>query len=342
MKRTATILAAIAAAASLASCSKEQGPELGADAQLYVTVSSGALTRATGVVSNDKDGESKVNAFQIFVFNSKDGSLDGYKAAESAELATLSANVDCTSGQRDVYALVNAEVLSVSGKADFLKKVSELASTTATSFEMIGHVSKDITGLTSVEIPVDRFASRVVVKKITNKLIAGKDMKLEGIYLSNVAGDTDYALSGKAGYTVKTWYNKMGYDADPQGHFSLEGFCHDALSGTLAVNGSHDTAHYLYAYPNDNAPADGGSWSARATKLVIKVSVDGQVYYYPIQFSEKMDANKSYEIEEISISRLGNKDTDQDPEDKPLESDVVSFVISVKDWTVANLGTVQI
>ena len=307
-----SIFAFAAALAALVACNKNeatpmqpQNQESLVPCELTVGIC-GAMTKATGVTT---DNEAKVNKLQIFVFRGDD--LDAYASVENAKELTLS----CTAGEREVYALVNApDYSSVPGKAALLAKVSELSANTLTNFEMVGSKSVTLPQTGTVSIDVNRIASRVVLKKITRNITSAAlqalDFTVDAIYLVNVAGNTSYDLTA----APSTWYNV----AENKGE--LASLLADTPVAPIAQGQAYDTDHTFYAYPNDLA--------VNTTRIVIETTLGTSKYYYPINLPE-MAANKSYEIEEVVLTRPGS-----DNPDEPVSFADATFSINVIDWTV--------
>lgn len=333
MKKPYLLLAA--AALLVGACTQENtvpAPETSAPLRLVVGIR-GTETRATGVVSNSSDSEAKVNDLQIFVFNGN--SLDGRAHAENAMTATVS----CTSGVRDIIAVVNAPDLSaITSKPDLMAQVATLSNDPA-NFQMIGQKTEVLRLDGTVEIPVNRLAARIVLKGVKNALsnsAQASSFRLRAVYLTNVAGDVDFA--GSSSYTVSRWYNQRGYQAAN----NLGNFTYDAINETVASGSTYTSAHYFYAMPNAKAAAVGGPWTPRATRLVIQAEMAGVVYDYPILLPA-LESNKSYEIDLVTLSRPGNPDDGIEPDDaRPGDVDeenpVVGFDqqlrIVVNPWTV--------
>ena len=267
---------------------------------------SGGMTKAAGVTT---ENEVKVNNLQVFVFRGDE--LDAYASVDDAKELTLS----CTAGDRVVYALVNApSYAAVSSKAALLAKVSELSANSLTNFEMVGNKSVTLPQASTVAIDVNRIASRVVLKKITRNFssaaLQALDFTVDAIYLVNVAGNTSYDLSA----APAKWYN-LAENKD-----ELSAILYDAPKAEVANGGSHSVVHSFYAYPND--------LSVNTTRLVIETTLGESKYYYPINLPE-MAANKSYEIEEVVLTRPGSDDPDI-----PVSFSDAAFSINVVDWTV--------
>lgn len=327
-----TFIAAAAALLSLMSCNKEMSapaPEVaGTPIKLYVSVD-GPQTRAIGIVSNSADSEAKVNDLQVIVFNS--GNKDGYGHAT----ASTSVTVNCTEGVREIYAVVNGpDVSGINSKAALLEQVATLGGEVS-NFTMMGSKTETLKFDGNVVIPVDRFAARVVIKGIKNSLESRSDFKILSVYLTNVAGDVDFGISGS--YTIANWYNKRGYQAAN----NLGNITYDAVNTTLAAGESYSTAHYFYSMPNGFAGQVGGAFTPRAARLVVKAEINGVVYDYPLLLPA-LERNHSYEIELLTITRAGNLDNGDEPtddtpddidEEKPIVGIEQGFEVTVNDWT---------
>lgn len=308
--------------------------ELSEPISLTVDVNDGP-TRATGVTSNSSSGEAKVNSLQVFVFNGDN--LDGYKKSTGT-----TTTVSCTAGVREIYAVVNAADLSaVVSKSALLSQVATLTADGA-NFLMIGSTSETLQKSSAVSVSVNRLAARVVLKGVKNSLTnntLAADFKLKAVYLTNVAGDID--LGASPTYTVSHWYNQRGYQAGN----NLGNFTYDAVNSAISAGGTHSTAHYFYAMPNAHDAAVGGPWSPRATKLVIQCVIGGITYDYPITLPA-LQSNYSYEIDLVTLTRPGNLDDGQEPDDNhPDDTDeedpVVGFdqdfKITITPWHVVNV-----
>ena len=330
-----------------ASCDKSQGPstpETSAKVNLSVGITAPG-TRVTGITAqtgrNDSSDEAKVNTLQVFVFNGD--VLDGYGTSSGSMEATVS----CTSGTRDIYAVANAPstLNAITSKTALLSAVSTLKENTG-HFEMIGNKTETLQADGKVTIPVSRLAARLVIRKVTNGIgndAQANDFKLESIYITNATGDVDYGKS--SGYSPVTWYNRRGYESS----HNLGTFTYDAIPSAqqkIAKGASHSTAHFFYSMPN-GYPAKVGlaagetAFTPRAVRMVIRVRIAGTLYDYPILFPA-IESNKSYEIDEVTITRAGNMDNghhdpddpDDNDEEKPIVGFEQGFKITVDDWTV--------
>lgn len=301
-----------------------------AQAVLELTVNDSYYTKASGVNPSE---EKRVNDVQVFLFSS-DGTLDAYESVQGTTL-----QVRCTSGPKKLYVFANAPSLAGYAAESALKSaVTRLSDNYAGAFVMTSGLREVnvSAGNNSMPVTVSRVAARVEIAKITNAMSSaqhqGKTFKVLAAYLTNVAANTSYDLSS----LPTDYYNKMGYHSS-----EVDALVYDNYSGGMQLSWKQSISdpHYLYAYPNPSTDAstNGGSWSPRSTKLVIKASLDGAVYYYPIVIATPLVGNKSYRIEELKITRPGSIS-----EDVPVSIADCSFTLTVSDWSQQSLGTVEI
>ena len=330
MKKIA-FLAAVAATLCTVACNKNMDAQINevpdpAQQQerydLKVKVRSGDLvqTKSTTITAAN---EIQVNTLQVFVF--RGDALDAYASLSNVDELTVS----CTAGERQVYALVNCPNLSaVSTKTALLATSSLLTANSSSNFQMIGHQDGvDLPDDSPVTIDVHRLAARVVIKKISRAFtvssLAAKSFSIDQIFLINVAGDVNYGET--ASPTV--WLNQRAYNTEQAI------FTYDAPAASLANNASYSTVHDFYAYPNPTVDdSDSDTWSARHTRLVVKATLGTDVYYYPITLPA-LESNKSYEIEELILTRPGS-----DSPDKPVSFQDCTFQINVVGWTTVDVS----
>lgn len=295
---------------------------------------SGTRTKATGLLSNDSTTEAKLNTLDVFIFNGD--VLDGRGSVQG----TNSLEVDCSAGERDIYCVVNGPDLSaVSSKAALFASIAPLRESVDhfVMFSFSDGEGRTIENGDALPIQVKRCASRIVVHAVKNGMLdaaLAADFHLDALYLTNVAGDV--RLDGDSTYEIAQWYNRQGF----QQSNNLGTITYDAIDRSLSSGETDQTAHFFYAMPNAFDAAVGGAWTPRRSKLLVKATMAGQVYYYPITLPA-LESNKSYEIQLLSLIRPGNKDSDPDPEEdaiEPTETIGQSFNISVSDWDVILLN----
>ena len=366
--KKALLFSAALAALSLVSCNREPAvtvnPSDGKPVEVKVEIRGAANTRVTGLVNtegrNDAASEARVNSLQIFVF--KDGEREAYRKVTDA----LSALVPATSGERVVWAVVNApdldEVMSLEG---LKTAVTALSDNAADSFVMTGNVTQDLVDGGQIPITVKRIVARVSINKISTDLKDYRQnysVRIQGLYLVNVAGDNNYAVDGEPA----SWVNKLSH-ADE----AYDPLLADALTAVVVKNSVYDgetlvtdnryrTEHVFYPYPNafgtgveGYTPDYSDEWTPRGTILVLEAVMLDQngepiviapetrpeqtVGYYPIPLPA-LERNKTYVIDEVCITRLPGLDPY-----KPIETGETQVTITVNEWEVGlNLGTIRI
>ena len=264
-------------------------------------------------VTTKSGTESSVESLQIYVFK-KDGKLDAY-----AKFTDDSRTLSCTTGEKDIVAIVNApDISNVANKVALQNNLSALEDNTPTALVMYGEINKNIRVDSNIEIPVTRLAARISIKKITKNFTStyyqNKQMMVTNIFLVNAVGSVKY--SGETDPT--TWYNKGKYISNPADDLLYENI------NKVVSNGSTLTQTYsFYTYPNPTTTETGEN---KFTRLAVEVTLDSKTYYYPITI-EGIQSNHTYDITELIITRLGS-----DSPDIPVSSTDATFNISVKEW----------
>ena len=321
--KTHCIAAAALAALALGSCRRADID--GKPVEVNVTILGTAPTRATSVTY---ENESKVNNLQVYVFN--DGKLEDYRDAGAAMTAQLTA----TSGQRTVWALVNAPTIQdVTTESGLKAKVSQLSDNQTDGFVMSGFVTQELKDGGTVPVTVKRIVSRVSVKKISTDFqyaLAEETLTVDGIYLINVAADNDYAADG----TPSQWANKLGHKDN-----AYDKYLYDKLSSTTVTNKkAYEKEHVFYPYPNPTQDdTHDATWSPRHTMLVVEVTFQGKKGYYPVVLPV-LKRNKTYVIDEMVIRHRPG-----DEPYKPLETGDATVQITVNDWELGlNMGKITL
>lgn len=303
--------AAFAAAFAIVGCSEksadlEGNGNVGEKVQLTVNLP-GIQTKVTG-----EPADGTVNDVQIFVF-------DRHGVFETSQSASASSvSLTCTTGEKQIVALVNAEPEASVGNINELRsRTSDLKDSSPESLVMAGEKTVTLTTSGSVEMPVTRLASRIRLVDVRPEFELPQHQQLsfevKAVYLINVAGDKAY-LSAQA---PSLWYNMSGYDASTSPDFLYD----EVVDGTVASGSGYDVVHTFYCYPNAT-DVD--------TRLVVEAEVGGNVYYYPVTL-DSVEQNRSYSCS-LKITRLGSDDPDT-----PVEDGTVKFTVKVEDWVETEL-----
>lgn len=281
--------------------------------------------------------EASVKSLQVFVFNGD--MIDVYGKIENASSLTL----DATVGARTVWAVVNAPDLSAVKTMSALKaSVSAFTDNGAASFVMAGSVAVTLSASSNVTVPVSRLASRIVIGKVTRNFssaglaaLSGEKFTLVRAYMIDVPAQQKYDRSMTA---FTSWIaSPLG---DNQIAVSNALLCKAPSSEThIAQSGSYSWNAALYSYPN---PTQEDGTDALVTRIVLECQIDGAFYTYPVLLSGGVGSNKSYEIKELVLTRLGNPsngdNVNDEGEDAPITSVEIPFGVSVTDWELVLLG----
>lgn len=324
--------AAVAASALLVGCNKtlvipsEEEPSADySPASLTVNIPLGDATKAVG--TGTEADEKKLTSVQVMIFTEA-GNLEASKTSASGSL-----ELSCTKGSKTVAAVVNAaELTGVKTLSELRARTYALTDNNFKSFVMYGQKAVSVNAANvAVTLEVQRLASKVVIKKITNALelqqYQSTPVQVKGIYLINVAGNTTFA-----GAAPTLWLNKMKNEASADCLYYEKPA---ALS--VAYKASDATSHCFYCYPNPTADDNSQtSWSARHTRLVVEATVGGHLCYYPMTLP-KLAGNTVYTIGELTITRLGV--------DKPDVDSVMggaTFTLSIAPWKEETVESVTI
>lgn len=326
--RKIALFAAVAATLCTVACNKENPVQNGLDmtpAQQVETselrlsiVGNGGIQTKTSVPAFDSD-HAAVASIQFFVFDGE--VLDAYKKITSGS----STSITVKTGSKTVWAVVNApDILNVTTLTQ-LKAVSSTLGSNTTNFVMVGSAPAEVPSEDPIEVEVKRIVSRVLVKKVTaaftNPAYSAMTCKLVKMFLLNAPGDTNLGLTA----APTSWFNQREYEYVGSVNDLLVTNCSDYNLNS----GPFTTACYHYCYPNPTvADSQATTWSARHTRMVIEVELGGETFYYPITLPV-LEAGKSYEIENLTITRKGASNPDT-----VISLADATFVIDIKEWTV--------
>ncbi len=343
--------AAFAAAVSLAASCEKSGESvfteaLTGPARISLSISGNTATKATVAGT---DSENAINSVDVFVFfkgGEYDGRLDAY-----ARFASAPYDLNATTGDREIYVLVNSEqdadvLAAVSDKASLLSLGATLAAQKDASgnpgnFCMTGSVIRSeatanalVAGVNNITVKVSRMVSRVRVLKISrdfeSSALAGQSFSIDAVYLSN--GVTSGLYGSGFVPAADDFANKLGVqDA------AYDKWYYRPVGVNLANEAEKqmdDASFSLYTMPNPiDTDSEEKPFTVRNTKLVVKAALNGKTVYYVIPLGT-LESNTSYDIANLVITRPGSSD----PE-KKTELASCEFSIEVNPWTVVPLET---
>ena len=305
--------AAIAAMA-LASCAEKNADLMVADEMVELQVNIPCLeTKVAGTPQN----EDKISSLQVFVFDKQSGTLEAYGNENASSL-----KLTCLPGNKEVVALVNAPSLAgIASLSELQGKKSSLADNASGKLVMSGQVTKQLTASdNSVTVNVSRLAAKVTLLNVKNQMSLEVNQKkafvVTAVYLVNAVGDRAYLSPSTPG----TWYNKMKYET------GCPAFLYDAPKSTVADGQTYSTPHHFYCYPNaTDTDANGGTWSARKTRLVVEATLGGETCYYPVTLAD-VAQNTEYTVS-LTVTRPGSSSPDL-----PVSTNEATFTVNVQDW----------
>lgn len=335
--KSITLLAALAAAVTIVSCNKDIEMETHpSDKPVHLTVNlPGLMSCETKVTGQTESSENNISNCQVFVFRTDNGKLDACSYDGSLQAAgQYSVDLDCTVGERKIYAIVNAAqdfTSTVRDEASLKALTTDLKDNAANALFMVGSATSKLTeGACSVSVSVKRAAASIILQKISVDMDAPAYraaglFKVEKIYLLNVCGRTNFGLDAQpSAVSVDNWYAKLQEESDA----AKKKLIADDLASPLTIEHGQSSAtqYSFYAYPNDCAHSTSSTFSQRATLLVVEALLDGQKYYYPFQF-ESLKSNCRYIISNLTIHRPGSSSPFE-----PVLFSTASANITVAGW----------
>lgn len=271
----------------------------------------------TKTTSVDPDNEVKVNTLQVIAF--RNGVKDTYGTINNSDEITI----QCADGGRTVYAIVNGpDVSAINTPSDLLATMCEIADWSVSNFLMVGSDWVTLPNASTMEIEVTRMVSRIKINQISRDFTvaaeAAKTLKIKKIQLSDVV-----IKNNLGGTYMPTATTDFDFKAGSSSSGSIAFF--DDLNYTLTDGDDYSTPHSFYAFPNPTvADAAGLPWTVRHTHLVVTVEYDGATKYYNVPLPI-LERNKSYEIDNLTLTRPGSDDASYYLQD-------AEFSVSVKDW----------
>jgi len=348
MKTKQLLLFALLALPMALSCNKEntlseQKDSLEGTMVLSLEFPDVPQTKAVSAYTAAQTYESQVNSVQILVFNSN-GTLDKYVNAGSS---TSGISISTVTGSKTVWAVVNGPTLSSIGNLSSLKSTtinlgSNNSITASTGFIMAGSNTCTVgASSTSCTITVSRFVSRVALQSVKNSLPSAYGaITVNAAWISNVVGNQN--LEGSA--SASTWYNKFGRadeTTQTSSHIidgsTYKASCPDltfkSIGSSVSVGSTHtpSTPYLFYCMPNSSTTAPTAfstTFSAQRTVLVVKATISGTAYYYPIPLDDAAPARNAAYTVALTITGLGSTDPNV-----PVSKGSLTASISVAGWS---------
>lgn len=340
MKKLSILCAAAAAILGLASCNQMEGPsasEAIAGLNVRIVAPGAAQTKAvTDVIGN----EAKLNNVTVFLFDGNGNLMaDGKKAATvSGEGASCTFDrVRVGTYQLAAVANFGAATNDPFANVTTLRALNAIATDLGdnnpnSGFVMAGSGSVAVNPTSgndtpnTAELKISRLVSRIRLVSVENKLPAAyTDFQVDQVFVIN--GNNAWNLGGEgnptgyfnwAGRTqgnnnkAGNWDDATNYIVKTQSDMQYAALAYNAPVKAVAAGATEPFNLPFYTLQNTgtedhfNGPTDG----AVKTRLVLRASYGGSVYFYPVTI-DKVERNKSYDVL-YTISGPGTKDPNEE------------------------------
>lgn len=292
-----------------------------------------------GAITTHVGCEIALNSIQLLLFDAN-GYLEHYTTFEEEETEIV---FSLRAGTFKAWVIANGpDYSNCLTEEDLCSRKIDLATynNPASGFVMAGNSNCTVVAgeMNDCVVDISRLVSRITLKSITSMLPqAYGTITVDYVMLENVV--SKYDLNGE--WNSQGWYNPMGrmtetplvqahvvnpptYPADqPQLTFRTLG-----NQNEFDQEDSYSTPLRFYAYPNATTIDHTGfvsPFSTRYTRLVIKATIDGNAYYYPISIPNLL-RNNAYDIS-VTLVGLGSNDPDT-----PVVKGTYDIAISIDPW----------
>ena len=334
-----TLAAAFACAAALSSCDRQDNVSTSAIEQDTETVTLSVSVGNPSTKSTVAWADEAISKLGVYIFDA-DGS---YAASGYDDTGKSTVDIECQTGSgKTIFALVNYKLGSNASSltiSDMMALTSDLSENDTSAFVMSGmEEDVEITTSSAITIDVYRVAAKVSIDKIVNAIAdeayIDSTFTLKGIYLINApVGGYPLCDLEVTSYTPSLWKNQGGYVYDS----TYDTYLYDEVKKNIASKASYETTHEFYCYPNfTEDDSQDEEWCARKTRLVVEVSLGGDIYYYPISLDEVI-RNKHYHFTSLTITLRGSTDPDY-----PIETENFSYSVEIEDWDEEEMGNLTI
>jgi hypothetical protein len=259
--------------------------------------------------------EDAVENLQVFVF----GENGEIQSAGMAEGSTLS--MTCTTGDKDIAVVVNSSPISnVYDYEGLMGYMSDFSDNAPGRFVMTGCCSKYLDASGTIEIPVSRRVSKVVLSSVTRAFTMEQhknmDFELMSVFLTNVPNRCGFFQELQSDELINEGESDMDAIIEASGEL-----LYDDL-GNLPIEQDEmvDVGNFLYCYPNFHE--DG---SIALPYLVVQARLGDGVYFYSVELPG-MKCNKCYNVS-LTVTMPGSLTPDL-----PVKKEEASFSVVVSDW----------
>lgn len=319
-------LISISLLAAFVGCAEMEQPQVRTESEsatLTINVKSGSQsTKASTSYTDSQTYESKANSILVLVYDSA-----GNLVASQDMSGSSSCNMDVLTGSKTVVAVVNytpaaSKTQTLSDLESSFVYLSDNSTTATKGFVMYGRKNTTVSSSgTAVTVTVERLASRVALRSVTNGIAASNgSLTVKNVFVSNVVGSM--CLGGAELSSI--WYNKEGRKDEStrvESH-KIDGTTYTAsipdmtyrnINQTVTNGATHSpTIPYLmYCYQNYSTKEPNGFSSTfvpQRTVLVVYAGYGGNYWYYPVVLnSGTIDPNTAYTVD-LTITGPGSDD----------------------------------
>lgn len=231
----------------------------------------------------------------------------------------------------DFVAVANKRDLPMSGitKSELLACRTTLSENGNGNFVMAGcldgHIIRSDEKIT---VEVSRIVAKVTLS-VTTCFPETSDygpLRIEDIYLTNVPGENDLAVSDTLPDACAVWYNRLDLETPAPSGLSPD-MLYGHIGKELAARDSMYAGLSFYPYPNSSEDdRETTEWSCRRTRLVVRAVLAGRTTYYPVTFA-RICPNTHYHVK-MQISGFGV----DHPENNPDDYGTLDLKVSVDPW----------
>lgn len=308
MKRCFYVLVAVACCAcSKSVCVSSEVKEEVVELNFSVPVQA---TKVAGYVTEDA-----VETLQVFVFD-ENGQVQSSGMADGNSLT-----LTCTTGEKEIAAVVNSTPLEGISDLDKLKdRMSDFNDNSVERFVMSGTVSRNLIASGSVDIPVKRLVSKVTLSSVTRsfrlKQHQNMDFELQSVFLTNAPQQTGFFRSLQSDQLINNGETDMNAIIAAAGDLLYD----DLEDVPVAQDEKAEIGNFLYCYPNIHADATTPAY------LVLQTRLGSGIYYYTVALPV-MESNKCYDVA-LTVTMPGSLTPDV-----PVKKEDAVFSVSVMDWS---------
>lgn len=308
MKKSFFVLAALACCACSKGVENYSSEKDGEVVELSFSVPVKA-TKASGNVTEDA-----IESLQVFVFG-KDGQVQSSGISEENSLT-----LTCTTGEKQIAAVVNAEALNGVNTLEQLKaKMSDFGDNTLDGFVMSGLKPETLSASGSVTVPVSRLVSKVKLSSVTNSFRLSQhqamEFRLMSVFMTNAPQQTGYFYASQSSQMINDGVSDINDIIAASGDLLYDelGDVEVAMDETIEVD------NFLYCYPNMKSVA------GKPAYLVVQTRLGDGIYYYSVELP-KMESNKCYNVS-LTVTMPGSLTPDV-----PVKKEDAVFSVSVTEW----------